>query len=85
MLKQLTHKDCKWDWTAQHEESFINLKETITNAPLLKYYNPEDELTVQCDASDTGLGAALLQNGRPVAFVSRALTKTERGYAQIEK
>ena len=85
MLRQLTHKDCKWDWTAQHEESFLRLKETITDAPVLKYYNPEEELTVQCDASDTGLGAALMQNGKPVAFASRALTKTERGYAQIEK
>lgn len=43
------------------------------------------ELILQCDASETGLGAALTQNGRPVAYGSRALTQTERGYAQIEK
>ena len=34
---------------------------------------------------ETGLGAALTQNGRPVAYGSRALTQTERGYAQIGK
>nr|XP_054766977.1 uncharacterized protein K02A2.6-like [Lytechinus pictus] len=43
------------------------------------------ELTLQADASDTGLGAALMQEGRPVAFASRALTDTETRYAQIEK
>ena len=42
-------------------------------------------MTVQCGASDTGLGAALVQRGNPVAFTSRALTQTEKGYAQIEE
>ena len=41
--------------------------------------------TLQCDASDMGLGAALTQKGKPVAFGSSALTPTEKGYAQIEK
>ena len=42
-------------------------------------------MVVQCDASEHGLGAALLQNGQPVAFASRSLSQTERQYAQIEK
>ena len=83
-LRQLTHKDCEWKWTDQHDQAFLKLKETITNTPV-KYYSPDEELTVQCDASDTGLGAALVQRGKPIAFASRALTQTERGYAQIEK
>ena len=45
----------------------------------------EEEVTLQCDASETGIGAALLQAGQPVAYTSRALTKTEQQYAQIEK
>lgn len=57
----------------------------MTQAPLLKYYNPGEELTEQCDASDKGLGAALIQNGQPIAFASRALTEPETRYAQIEK
>ena len=57
----------------------------MTAAPLLKYNNPKEELTVQCDASDKGFGAALIQKGQPIAFASRALTDPETCYAQIEK
>lgn len=32
----------------------------------LQYYGPEEELTLQCCASDTVLGAALTQNDNPV-------------------
>ena len=45
----------------------------------------KEEVTLQCDASQSGLGAALLQGGQPVAYASRALTPTETRYAQIEK
>lgn len=45
----------------------------------------KEELTLQCDASLTGLGASLLQNGQPIDFASRALTDAETRYAQIEK
>ena len=42
-------------------------------------------MSLQCDASDTGLGATLLQGGQPVAYGSRALNPAEGNYAQIEK
>ena len=40
---------------------------------------------LQVDASDTGLGGALLQDGQPVAFTSSTLSATEVNYAPIEK
>ena len=40
---------------------------------------------MQCDASSTGLGSTLMQEGKPFASASRALSATEVGYAQIEK
>ena len=41
---------------------------------------------MQVDASQIGLGAALLQNGKPMAFASKALNKTEdHWYTNIER
>ena len=57
----------------------------VTCTPVLRYYNLQEEVTLQCDASQSGLGAALMQNGQPIAYASRALTPTETRYAQIEK
>ena len=52
---------------------------------MLKYYDVQEPVVVQCDASEHESGAALLQNGQPVAFASRSLSQTERKYAQIEE
>ena len=57
----------------------------MTTAPVLSYFDPKTELEIQCDASQKGLGSALLQRGRPIAYTSTALTETEQRYAQIEK
>ena len=42
-------------------------------------------MTIQVDASQVGLGTALLQNGKPIAFASKAFTKTECRYVNIER
>jgi RNase H-like domain found in reverse transcriptase/Integrase zinc binding domain len=42
-------------------------------------------LCLQTDASKSGLGACLMQDGRPVAYASRSMTPTELAYPQIEK
>ena len=40
---------------------------------------------IQCDASETGVGAVLVQQGQHITFASRALTDRKTLYAQIEK
>lgn len=45
---------------------------------LLRYYDPKKKTTIQVDASSRGLGAALIQEGKPIAFASKALTETEQ-------
>ena len=84
-LRDLTHKEVEWVWDQPQEQAFNKLLKAISNTPVLRYYNLAEEVTIQCDASQTGLGAALMQSGQPVAYASRALTDTEIRYAQIEK
>lgn len=84
-LRRLEDKDVEWCWLEQHQQAFNTVKQAIAKAPVLRYYDVKDEVTIECDASDTGLGAVLMQKGQPVVFASRALTDTETRYAQIEK
>ena len=68
-------------------------RQLVTNAPILSYYDSKKPLMIQCDASEKGLGAALLQEGQPIDFASLGwrrlwavlLTDTETRYAQIVK
>ena len=84
-LRELTQKDMAWIWDHPQQAAVDKLKQMVTNTPVLGYYSLQEEMTIQCDASQTGLGAALLQNDQPVAYASCALTMAETHYAQIEK
>ena len=82
--RDLTRQDVEWIWDEPQQSAFKRLKQAVSAKPVLRYYNLKD-VTIQCDASQRGLGAALLQGGQPVAYTTRALTDTEVNYAQIEK
>ena len=84
-LRRLTKKDVEWCWESQQEKAFQECKRLATIQPILKYFDAKLPVTIQCDASDKGLGATLMQEGQPVCFAARALTETEQRYAVIEK
>ena len=84
-LRELIAKESPFLWSPQHESAFANIKQLVADHPVLKFYDSGAEVTLQCDASEYGLGATLLQGGQPVAFASRTLSRTERNYAQLEK
>ncbi|KAJ8036533.1 hypothetical protein HOLleu_20539 [Holothuria leucospilota] len=84
-LRKLTLKDAEWSWHEVHENASDHIKKLVTSQPVLKYYDLAKELTLQSDASETGLGATLMQEGHPIAFASRALSHVETRYAQIER
>ena len=72
-------------WDDAQQTRFEKLRDAVTITPVLKYYNLNEEITLQCNVSQTSLGAAILQNGQPVVYASRALPPAETRYAQIEK
>ena len=68
-LRLLTEQSAIFIWQSQQESAIQSLKTMITKAPVLKFYDVHGEATTQCDASEKGLGATLLQQGQLVAFV----------------
>lgn len=78
-------ENADWCWLKTHEKAVQENKTLVCKISVLKYYDPKEELTLQCDASLTGLGASLLQCRQPISFASRALTDAETRSAQIEK
>ena len=84
-LRDLTRANAQFIWSLQHDKAFKDMKKLVVQHPVLKYYDVSEEVTLQCDASERGLGATLMQKGQPVAFASRTLSTTEQRYAQIEK
>lgn len=84
-LRDICKTENTFEWKKEHSDCFQKLKELVLRAPVLRYFNFNEPITVQCDASSTGLGSVLLRDGKTVAFASRTLTPTEVNYAQIEK
>ena len=78
-------KDTEWCWLYIHKEAFGRTKKALTSTLVLQYYDVKKPVCTQCDASHGGLGAGVLQDGLPGVYASRALTATERNFAQIEK
>lgn len=85
VLRSLGQKGVDWHWSDCHAKAWSQLKKSITEAPVLAFFDPEKEVTIQCDASQGGLGAVLTQEGKPIHYASRALSKAEKNYAQVEK
>ena len=85
-IRELLKKENQFRWDENvHGICLSKIKNILTSTPVLKYFDPEKPTVVQCDASESGLGACIMQEGHPIAYASRSLTATECNYAQIEK
>ena len=88
-LTLLTRQQVKFNWTPEHQENIIHLKEAIVQAPILHYPNPKKTYIVYTDASNDACRAQLSQehNGTefPVAFLSHTSTETQCKWSTMEQ
>ena len=84
-LHELLKKDTDFIWNCTYNAAFQWVMEAVISDTTLRYFDQSLPVTIQVDASQVGLGAALLQNGKPAVFPSKALTETKCQYANIER
>ena len=84
-LRELTHKDVKFQWEEVHQQALDKLKDSLTSNDVMAYFDLNKETVLLVDASPFGLGAVLTQDGKVLAYASKALSSVEKRYSQIER
>ena len=89
-LTRLLQKGVKWNWSNNQDKAFRYLKNSFTQAPILRYFDYHRHTVVETDASNWASGGALLQTGddnllHPVAFFSSKHSPAESNYDIYDK
>jgi hypothetical protein len=84
-LTNLLKKGSLFFWTPDHDSAFSTLKEALVQAPVLSLPDFAKTFILETDASDLGVGAVLMQDGHPIANLSKALGPKSRGLSTYEK
>jgi len=84
-LYNLTKKDKPWLWTKECQQSFDDIKLEFTRAPVLAIPDSSKPMRIDCDASQTAIGAVLFvkledEQWHPCSFMSHKLIAAERNY-----
>ena len=79
-LTLLTRQQVKFEWTPEHQEAFMKLKDSIIQAPILPYPNHTKRYIIHTDASDDACRDQLTQKHNdtefPIAFLSHTFSET---------
>ena len=67
-----------YGWTQKADSAIIQLKKAMCSVPVLALPDFSVPFIVEADASRVGLGAILMQNGRPMAYFSKMLSPRAR-------
>lgn len=84
-LNELLQKDKTFEWTAETEKAFVEMKERFSSDPVLMMPDPSKPFQIESDASKYASGAVLTQmdengNRHPTAFLSKSFSPAERNY-----
>ena len=84
-LRKLTKAGVEWNWTESQQNAFDTLKLDLTSDLVVAYFDPRKASSLMVDASPVGLAAKLSQDGKMIAYASKALSEVEQRYSQTEK
>lgn len=84
-LTALLKKGVAFLWTDSQQMAFQALKQALVSAPCLALSDFSQPFHLETDACATGVGAVLLQNGHPLAYISKALGPRNQGLSTYEK
>jgi hypothetical protein len=79
-ITELLKKDNKYVWSKDCNEAFQTLKKLLTTSLVLAQPDISMSFDVYCDASGTGLGCVLMQEGRVISYSSQQLRRHEEHY-----
>jgi hypothetical protein len=79
-ITSLLKNDVKFNWSSKCDEAFEQLKTLLTTALVLAQPDITKPFDVYCDASGSGLGCVLMQEGRVIAYASWQLRRHEEHY-----
>ncbi|KAJ9504784.1 hypothetical protein QJQ45_007336 [Haematococcus lacustris] len=72
-------------WPDHERHAFYELKAAVANVPMLRLPDHTQPFQVYCDASLQGVGAVLMQDGYPLAYLSKKLSSAEVNYTTGEQ
>jgi len=84
-LTELLKRNTIFQWKTMAEQAFQLLKQKMSEAPVLTVPDFSKTFVVETDACDLGVGAVLMQDQHPIAYLSKPLGIKNQALSVFEK